>query len=67
VDLVDISTQVFWLDAMTMMQSELGKVSFMKIVENYLILPPTKFQSIGITTSRDMSKILSTTSGGRGG
>jgi len=67
VDLVDISTQVFWLDAMTMMQSELGKVSFMKIVENYLILPPTKFQSIEITTSRDMSKILSTTSGGRGG
>jgi hypothetical protein len=67
VDLVDISTQVFWLDAMTMMQSELGKVSFMKIVENYLILPPTKFQSIEITKSRDMSKILSTTSGGRGG
>jgi hypothetical protein len=67
VDLVDISTQAFWLDAMTLMQSELGKVSFMKVVENYLILPPTKFQSIGITTSRDMSKILSTTSGGRGG
>jgi hypothetical protein len=67
VDLVDISTQAFWLDAMTLMQSELGKVSFMKVVENYLILPPTKFQSIGITKSRDMSKILSTTSGGRGG
>jgi hypothetical protein len=67
VDLVDISTQAFWLDAMTLMQSELGKVSFMKVVENYLILPPTKFQSIEITTSRDMSKILSTTSGGRGG
>ena len=64
---MDISTQAFWLDAMTLMQSELGKVSFMKVVENYLILPPTKFQSIGITTSRDMSKILSTTSGGRGG
>jgi hypothetical protein len=42
VDLVDSSTQVFWLDEMTLMQSEFGKVFFMKVVGNHLIFPPLK-------------------------
>jgi hypothetical protein len=46
VDLVDSSTQAFWLDEMTLMQSEFGKVFFLKVVGNCLFLPPTTFQSI---------------------
>jgi hypothetical protein len=67
VDLVDSSTQAFWLDEMTLMQSEFGKVFLMKVVGNYLIFPHITFQSIGITRARDMAKILSSASGGRGG
>jgi hypothetical protein len=67
VDLVDNSTQAFWLDEMTLMQSEFEKVFFMKVVGNHLFFPPTIFQSIWITTSRDMAKILSSASGGHGG
>jgi hypothetical protein len=67
VDLVDSSTQVFWLDEMTLMQSEFGKVFFMKIIGNHLILPPIKFQRISITRARAMAKILSSASGRRGG
>jgi len=39
----------------------------MKVVGNYLIFPPKKFQSIWITRARDMAKILSSAVGGRGG
>jgi hypothetical protein len=67
VDLVDNSTQAFWLDKMTLMQSGFGKVFFMKVVGNNLLFPPTIFQSIWITTAQDMAKILSTASGGRSG
>jgi hypothetical protein len=67
VDLVDNSTQAFWLDKMTLMQSGFGKVFFMKVVGNNLLFPPTIFQSIWITTTQDMAKILSTASGGRSG
>ena len=66
-DLVDSSTQAFWLDEMTLMQSEFGKVFLMKVVGNYLIFPHITFQSIGITRARDMAKILSSASSGRGG
>jgi hypothetical protein len=52
---------------MTLMQSEFDKVFFIIVVGNHLLFPPTTFQSIGITTTRDMAKILSSTSGGRGG
>jgi hypothetical protein len=31
-DLVDNNTQAFWLDEMTLMQSEFGKVFFMKVL-----------------------------------
>jgi hypothetical protein len=67
VDLVDSSTQAFWLDEMTLMQSEFDKVFLMKVVGNNLLFPSTTFQSIWITTARDMVKILSTASGGRSG
>jgi hypothetical protein len=67
VDLVDNSTQAFWLDEMTLMQSEFGTVFCMKVVGNYLLFPPTKFQSIWITIDRDMAKRLSSASCGRGG
>jgi hypothetical protein len=67
VDLVDSSTQAFWLDEMTLIQSEFGKVVFMTVVGNHIIFPPIKFQSIWITRSLDMTKILSSTAGGRGG
>jgi len=67
VDLVDNITQAFWLDEMTLMQSEFSKVFFMKVVDNLLIFPPIKFQSIWITRTRDMAKILSSAAGGRGG
>jgi hypothetical protein len=67
VDLVDSSTQAFWLDEMILMQSEFGKVVFMNVVGNCLCLPPTKFHSIWSTKARDMSKILSSAAGGRGG
>jgi hypothetical protein len=67
VDLVDSSTQVFWLDEMTLMQSEFGKVFFMTVVGNHRIFPPIKFQRIWITRARDMAKILSSAAGGRGG
>jgi hypothetical protein len=43
VDLVDNSTQAFFLDEMTLMQSEFGKVFFMKVVGNHLLFPPTTF------------------------
>jgi hypothetical protein len=64
VDLVDSSTQAFWLDEITLMQSEFDKVFFMKVVRNHLLFPSTTFQSIWITTTRDMAKILSSASGG---
>jgi hypothetical protein len=67
VDLVDTSTQAFWLDEMTLMQSEFGKVFRMKVVGNHLIFPPITFQSVWITRARDMATILSSASGGRGG
>jgi len=67
VDLVDSSTQIFWLDKMTLLKSEFGKVFFMKVVGNNLLFPPATFQSIWITTARDMVKILSSASGGRDG
>jgi len=67
VDLVDNSTQAFWLDEMRLMQSEFDKVFLMIVVGNNLLFPPTTVQSIWITTARDMAKILSTTSGGRSG
>jgi len=67
VDLVDNSTQAFWLDEMPLMQSEFGKVFFIKVVSNCRFLPPTKFQSIWSTKARDISKILSSVAGGRGG
>jgi len=63
---VDNSTQAFFLDEMTLMQSEFGKVFFMKVVGNHLLFPPTTFQSIWIATTRDMAKILSSASDGRG-
>jgi len=49
VDLVDSSTQALWLDEMTLILSEFGKVLFMKVVGNHLIFPTIKFQSIWIT------------------
>jgi len=67
VDLVDGSTQAFWLDEMTLMQSEFSKMFRMKVVGNHLIFPPIKFQSVWITRARDMATILSSASGGRGG
>jgi hypothetical protein len=45
-DLVDSSTQALWLDEMTLIHSEFGKVFFMKVVGNCLFLPPTKFHVI---------------------
>ena len=63
---MDNSTQAFWLDEMTLMQSKFGKVFFIKVVGNHLLFPPTTFQSIWIITARDMAKILSSASGGRG-
>jgi len=66
VDLVDSSTQAFWLDKLTLMQSEFGKVFLMKVVGNHLIFPPINFQSIWITRAQDMAKILSRAAGGRG-
>jgi hypothetical protein len=66
VDLVDSSTQAFWLDEMALMQSEFGTVFFIKVVVNHLILPPTKYQSIWNITAQDMSKIQSSAAGGRG-
>jgi hypothetical protein len=66
VDLVDSSTQALWLDEMTLLHLEFGKV-FMKVVGNHLILSPIKCQSIWITRARDMAKILSSAVGGRGG
>jgi hypothetical protein len=61
VDLVDSSTQTLWLDEMTLIHSEFGKVFFMKVVGNHLICSPIKLQSIWIT------KILSSAVDGRGG
>jgi hypothetical protein len=65
--LVDSNNQAFWLDQMTLMQSEFGKVFLMIVVGNHLIFPPIKFQRIWITRARDMAKILSSAAGGRGG
>jgi hypothetical protein len=42
---VDSSTQAFWLDEMTLMQSEFGKEFLMKVVGNHLIFPPIKFRA----------------------
>jgi hypothetical protein len=67
VDLVDSSTQIFWLDEMTLLKSEFDKVFFMKVVGNNLLFPPATFQSIWITIARDMVKILSSAFGGRDG
>jgi len=67
VDLVDSSTQALWLDKMTLIHSEFGKVFRMKVVGNHLIFLPIKLQSIWITRARDMAKILSSAVGGRGG
>ena len=67
VDLVDRSTQALWLDEMTLLHSEFGKVFLMKVVCNHLIFLPIKFQSIWITRAQDMAKILSSAVGGRGG
>jgi hypothetical protein len=67
VDLVDSSTQAFWLDKLTLMQSEFGKVFLMKVVGNHLIFPPIKLQNILITITQDIAKILSSAAGGRGG
>jgi hypothetical protein len=67
VDLVDSSTQALWLDDMTLIHSEFGKVFLMKVVGNHLIFLPIKCQSICITRARDMAKILSSAVGGRGG
>jgi len=67
VDLVDSSTQALWLDEMTLIHSEFGKVFLMKVVGNHLIFLPIKYQSIWITRARDMAKILSSAVGGRGG
>jgi hypothetical protein len=67
VDLVDSSTQALWLDEMTLIHSEFGKVFLMKVVGNHLIFLPIKFQSIWITRARDMAKILSSVVSGRGG
>jgi hypothetical protein len=52
---------------MTLMKSEFGKVFFMKVVGNHLFFPPTTFQSIWITTARNMAKILSSAFGRYGG
>jgi len=38
----------------------------MKVVGNHLIFPPIKYQSIWITRTQDMAKILSSAVGGRG-
>ena len=64
---MDSSTQTFWLDEMTLMQLEFGKVFRMTVVGNHLIFPPIKVQSIEITRARDMAKILSNASGGCSG
>jgi len=65
VDLVDSSTQALWLDEMTLIHSEFGKVFFMKVVGNHFIFPPIKCQSIWITRARYMANILSSVVGGR--
>jgi hypothetical protein len=67
VDLVDNNTQALWLDEMTLIKSEFGKVFFMNVVGNHLIFPPINFQSIWITSARYMAKILSSAIGGHGG
>jgi len=64
---MDSSTQALWLDEMTLIHSEFGKVFFIKVVGNLLIILPIKFQSIWITRARDMAKLLSSAVGGRGG
>jgi len=45
VDLVDSSTQAFWLDEMTLMQSKFGKVFFMNVVRNHLLFPSQHFRA----------------------
>jgi hypothetical protein len=67
VDLVDSSTQALWLDEMTLIHLEFGKVFLMTVVGNHLIFLPIKVQSIWITRARDMAKILSSAVSGRGG
>jgi len=67
VDLVDSRIQAFWLDEMTLIQLEFGKVFLMKVVGNHLIFLLINFQSIGMTRARDMAKRMSSASGGRDG
>jgi len=67
VDLVDNSTQAFWLDAMTLMQSEFGTMFLMKVVGNHLIFPSIHFHIIWIIRARDVATKLSSASGGHGG
>jgi hypothetical protein len=59
VDLVDSSTQALWLDEMTLIHSEFGKVFRMKVVGNHLIVLTTKFHVIWTSRTPDMGKILS--------
>ncbi|KAL3597142.1 hypothetical protein D5086_008779 [Populus alba] len=66
-DLMDNNIQAFELDEMTLLQSKFDKVFFMNVVGNHLLFPPITFQSIWITTTRDMAKLLSSASSGRGG
>jgi len=67
VDLVDTNTQAFWLDEMTLMQSEFSIVFLMKVVGNHLKFPLINCQSIWITRTRDVATKLSSASGRRGG
>jgi uncharacterized membrane protein len=64
---MDSSTQALWLDEMALLHSKFGKVFFMKVVGNHLIFPPIKFQSIWITRTHNMAKILSSAVGRRDG
>jgi hypothetical protein len=52
---------------MTLIQSEFDKVFFIEFVGNHLFFLAIEVQSIWITRARDMAKILSSASGGRGG
>jgi len=56
---VDNSTQAHWLDEMTFLHLEFGKVFLMKVVGKCLFLPPTKFHVIWPSRTRDMGKMLS--------
>ena len=64
---MDTNTQAFWMDEMTLMQSEFGIVFLMKVVGNHLNFPLINCQSIWITRARDVATKLSSASGGHGG